>query len=236
MRTLSLGMQGCDVGAWQQFLKAKSRYSGSITGRFDDATERATRDFQQRADIEADGVASPATIDRARRDGFIVPQNTGGGGDHFHMEHGVDLSFNGRSTLRRIAERYYMRTCGELRVSSGTRTPEQQAQAMWNNLYYGRNRNVRYANRHAFEEIYETYAQERQARADEMTTVAAMTRVIEQQVHEGTYISRHLRGEAVDILPSGNPPLQAEVLKEVVNELLGSGNCIPEEDHFHIQF
>ena len=63
-----------------------------------------------------------------------------------------------------------------------------------------------------------------------------MTRVIERQVRSGTYISRHLEGEAVDILPNTTPPLQPEVLEQVVTELLGPGHCIPEEDHFHIQF
>jgi len=63
-----------------------------------------------------------------------------------------------------------------------------------------------------------------------------MTRVIEQQVEDGRYISLHLKGEAVDILSNTNPPLQPDVLAEVVRELLGSGHWIPEEDHFHIQF
>ncbi|MGH7780218.1 MAG: peptidoglycan-binding domain-containing protein [Candidatus Binataceae bacterium] len=55
MRTLSLQMQGCDVGTWQQFLKSKSIYSGSVSGRFDDATERATREYQRRSRLEESG-------------------------------------------------------------------------------------------------------------------------------------------------------------------------------------
>lgn len=48
MRNLTLRMQGCDVGSWQQFLKSKSLYSGSISGNFDDSTEKATREYQRR--------------------------------------------------------------------------------------------------------------------------------------------------------------------------------------------
>lgn len=107
---------------------------------------------------------------------------------------------------------------------------------MWNNLYYNRNRNVQYVNRQAFAEILNVYLEERRSGADKRTTVDSMTRIIEQQVENGTYISRHLRGEAVDILPNTNPPLQPNVLAEVVRELLGPGHWIPEEDHFHIQF
>jgi hypothetical protein len=121
-------------------------------------------------------------------------------------------------------------------VHSGTRTPRQQAEAMWNNLYYGRNRQIHYRNVQAFNEINHAYLEGRRSGAGRPATVDSMTRVIEQQVENGSYISLHLRGEAVDILPNTNPPLQPNVLAEVVRELLGAGHWIPEEDHFHIQF
>jgi len=229
-------MQGCDVGSWQQFLKSRSLYSGSISGSFDDSTEKATREYQRRSRLAADGVVNAATAERARRDGFVIPCDTGGGGDHLSMDPGVDLSNQGRSTLRRIAQSYYMRTCGKLRAHSGRRTPHEQAKAMWKNLYHNRNRNVHYRNQQAYSEINEAYLEGSRSGAGEKATVDAMTRVIEQQVKNGTYISLHLKGEAVDILPNTNPPLQPKVLEEVVKELLGPGHCIPEEDHFHIQF
>ncbi|HUY28258.1 MAG TPA: peptidoglycan-binding domain-containing protein [Candidatus Binataceae bacterium] len=236
MRELSLRMQGCDVGTWQQFLKSRSLYSGSVNGRFDDATKRATREYQRRSRIQADGVAGAATVEQARREGFVTPRDSGAGGDHFTLDPGVVLSSNARHIIRKIAENYYLRTCGTLEVHSGTRTAQQQAQAMWNNMYYQSNRQVHYKNRQAGKEIHEAYLEERRVGSDEKTTVEAMTRVIETQVRNGTYVSLHLKGEAVDILPTTNPPLQPKVLEEVVKELLGSGHCYPEEDHFHIQF
>jgi hypothetical protein len=236
MKTLGLGMQGCEVGSWQQFLKAKSLYGGSISGKFDDSTEKATREYQRRSRLITDGVVDAPTAERARRDGFVIPIDTGSGGDHFTLDSGVDLSSGGRGTLRRIAQLYYVRTCGNLKVHSGTRTPRQRAEAMWNNLYYRRNRQVHYRNVQAFNEINQAYLEGRPSGADRRATVDAMTRVIEQQVEDGRYISLHLKGEAVDILSNTNPPLQPDVLAEVVRELLGSGHWIPEEDHFHIQF
>ena len=236
MKTLSLEMQGCEVGSRQQFLKSKSLYGGSISGKFDDSTEKATREYQRRSRLITDGVVDAETVEKARRDGYAIPQDTGAGGDHFSLDSGVDLSNQGRSTLRRIAQSYYMRTCGKLRVHSGTRTPRQQAQAMWNNMHYRRNQQVRYRNRRAEQEIQNAYLEGRRAGADEGASVEAMTQVIEREVRNGIYISRHLEGEAVDILPNTNPPLQPRVLEDVVTHLLGNGRCIPEEDHFHIQF
>ncbi|HVA81195.1 MAG TPA: peptidoglycan-binding domain-containing protein [Candidatus Binataceae bacterium] len=236
MRDLSLRMQGCDVGTWQQFLKSRSLYSGSVTGRFDDATERATREYQRRSRIDADGVVGAATVQQARRDGFVTPQDSGAGGDHFTLDPGVVLSSNARHTIRKIAENYYLRTCGTLEVHSGTRTPHKQAQAMWNNWYYERNRQIHYKDHTAEKEIHDTYFEGRRAGSSEKDTVEAMTHVIETQVRNGRYISLHLKGEAVDIRPNTNPPLQPKVLEEVVTELLGSGHCPAEEDNFHIQF
>lgn len=175
-------------------------------------------------------------MEQACRNGYVKPQDSGAGGDHFTVGSGVDLSSSARHTLRDIAENYYIRTCGMLKVHSGTRTAHQQAQAMWNNMYYSRNRQVHYRNTDAFDEIHEAYLEGRRAGANERAIVEAMTRVIEEQVRNGVYISRHLEGTAVDILPNTNPPLHPHVLEEVVTELLSSGHCIPEEDHFHIQF
>ena len=206
MRTLSLRMQGCEVGAWQQFLESKSLYSGSISGTFDDSTEKATREYQRRSRLTADGVVDAATAERARRDGFVIPSDTGAGGDHFTLDSGVDLSSGGRGTLRRIAERYYIRTCGTLKVHSGTRTPHQQAEAMWDNLYCGRNSQVHYRNVQAFSEINDAYLEGRRSGAGRPATVDAISRVIERQMSDGIYISRHLEGEAVDIQSNTDPP------------------------------
>lgn len=109
-------------------------------------------------------------------------------------------------------------------------------QAMWNNMHYRLNQQVRYRNRQAEQEIHDAYLEGRRTGADERANVEAMTRVIEKQMRNGSYISRHLEGEAVDILPNTNPALQPRILEEVVTQLLGSGHCISEEDHFHIQF
>ncbi|HUY28262.1 MAG TPA: peptidoglycan-binding domain-containing protein [Candidatus Binataceae bacterium] len=186
MRDLSLRMQGCDVGTWQQFLKSRSLYSGSVSGRFDDATDRATREYHRRSRIDADGVVGAATVQQARRDGFVTPQDSGAGGDHFTLDFGVELPSSARRTLRQIAEHYYLRTCGALKVHSGTRTAHQQAQAMWNNMYYRRNLQVHYKDRQAEKEIHDAYFEERRAGSGEKATVDAMTRVIETQMRNGT--------------------------------------------------
>ena len=212
MRILSLQrthIRGCDVGTWQQFLAHRGLFSRPISGEFDDATEAATLEYQRREHIDEDGAVGPKTVGRAKRDGFVPPEDTGGG-DHYALAGRVELSANGRNLLRRIAYEYYIRTCGQLVITSGTRTPAEQARAMWENLHYRRNPGVRYRNREAYDEIFSAYEHARRSGASDHATVDAMTRVIEQQVSQGEYISPHLRGEAVDVRSRTMSALQKE--------------------------
>ena len=57
--TLSKGAIGSDVAALQLALADADFYTGSITGRFDDATVKAVKAFENANHIKADGKLSP---------------------------------------------------------------------------------------------------------------------------------------------------------------------------------
>ena len=57
--TLSKGAVGSDVAALQLALADADFYTGSITGKFDDATVKAVKAFEKANDIKADGKISP---------------------------------------------------------------------------------------------------------------------------------------------------------------------------------
>jgi len=227
-------MIGCDVGTWQQFLKSKDLYSRRTEGRFDDATEAATLEYQYRSRIAESGVVDRATLDKARRDGFVLPVDTGTG-EHYRLIGHVELSNTARTSLREIANEYYIRTCSSLEILSGTRTPAGQAQAMYDNLRYHRNAHVHYTNNMLYEEIQNAYQQARRSGADERETVDAMTRVIERQVSRGEYISRHLRGQGIDVRSRTMTPAQRTAFEDAVNVVLRN-SLVVETDHYHLQF
>jgi len=166
--------------------------------------------------------------------GFIPPRDSGGG-DHYAFVGHVQLSADARSLLKAIAGDYYIRTCGRLEILSGTRAPKEQARAMWANIYYGRNRETQYRDRDAYNEIMTAYQNRRRMGASEDDTIAAMTRVVEEQVSRGQYISLHLRGEAVDVRSRTMLPAQRKAFEEAVQRVLGHGP-LEEEDHYHVQF
>jgi hypothetical protein len=74
MRTLAHGTGGNDVTTWQAFLISQGILeAGGADGRFGPKTEKATKDYQAKHGLEADGIVGPKTIAAAVAEGFVVP-------------------------------------------------------------------------------------------------------------------------------------------------------------------
>ena len=89
MRNLSLTaprMTGTDVVDWQSFLQTRHLFDGGISGVFDPATSKGTKDYQTSGGLKADGVVGAGTFARAIRDGFQSSTKT--------LELGMDASVN----------------------------------------------------------------------------------------------------------------------------------------------
>ena len=88
MRILELAqphMQGTDIGAWQRFLAMRKLYTITIDGDFGEATRHATIAYQKQAQLTADGVAGAVTVEHARQDGFVPPDEE----QHIDEDEGV---------------------------------------------------------------------------------------------------------------------------------------------------
>src|SRR5215207_1510553 len=74
MRTLAHGTGGGDVTTWQAFLISQGILeAGGADGRFGPNTERATKAYQAKHGLEADGIVGPKTIAAAVAEGFVAP-------------------------------------------------------------------------------------------------------------------------------------------------------------------
>src|SRR5215207_1334455 len=74
MRTLAKGTGGGDVKTWQAFLISQGILeAGGADGQFGPKTEKATKDYQAKHGLEADGIAGPKTIVAAVAEGFVAP-------------------------------------------------------------------------------------------------------------------------------------------------------------------
>lgn len=153
---------------------------------------------------------------------------------YFTTEEGVRLGDEVEATLERIGREYHRRTGRRLHVTSGTRTPREQAEAMYEKLQLGEQLTRTYRDYAAASEIESAYRSHR--RHGRAACVRAIARVIRGQLRRGCYISRHLHASAVDVRSRDMSPRQQRVFREVVAgvegvELLQEGR----PPHFHLQ-
>ncbi len=78
LATIRQGSQGSIVESWQRFLQSKKYQVGAIDGSFGKATDTATRNYQTKNQLGADGVVGLKTFQFAMGEGFVyyVPNLT----------------------------------------------------------------------------------------------------------------------------------------------------------------
>jgi hypothetical protein len=136
--------------------------------------------------------------------------------------------------LARIAEHYHKHTGKTLVVTSGTRDPRDQAEAVYDKLQGGDDIVRLYRNKEAAREIKEAYDRHRQK--GRAAAISAMARTIRAQVARGTYISSHLRAGAADIRSHDMSPTERRHFVE--GALATKGVSVLYESippHFHVQ-
>ncbi len=241
MRTLSLKnpqMRGSDVVRWQQFLLSRGFYDGSIEGDFDEETEEATEDYQKEMWLQVTGIVDQATLQRAIQDGFNPPSDSSSR-PHYTTEPGVVLSTDVERLLAPLADLYYQETGADLVITSGTRTPRSQAEAMYTNMRNGADPRDLYRNHEAADEIWTAYNQEQRNRASRDDAIDALTSVIEGQVSRGVFISRHLQARGVDVRNRTMTSEQRHTFERLATQAgtrASSENEHREGPHYHVQF
>lgn len=147
----------------------------------------------------------------------------------------VILNDDLREVVRAIAERYHDKTGGTLEVTSGVRTPERQANAMYTKLALGGSLAI-YKKKALIDPIMKAYREGRKKKWKREATVHAMAAVIAEQVARGDYISRHLRGRAFDARSHGLTAKQRGAFIAAAREV-GGVRVLSERKppHFHVE-
>jgi peptidoglycan hydrolase-like protein with peptidoglycan-binding domain len=222
---------------------------GSGYGTFGPKTENAIKRFQADNGIAQTGKLGPLTYNAlnkpkaAGQPPATTPTNptaprppttgspsysTATNGRFYNVNSGILMTDSLKPKLDNMAQKYFEITGRKLQVTSGYRPPSRQAAAMFDNMSKpGGVANARalYADKGAVNEIIRAY----QANpGNRQAAIAAMTRVIENQVSNGTYISRHLRSGAVDVSTSTD----LNALRSAVNQ--SGGRILNEGDHYHV--
>lgn len=166
--------------------------------------------------------------------GSSAPSAVRASGDHFTLDDGVRLGPQMQPVIDRIADEFHRRTGHTLHVTSGTRSPNEQADAMYDKIALGQRLTQLYRDFDAASEIQHAYrAHRREGRA---RCVSAMAQVITRQVRRGCLISRHLSAAAADVRSRGMSRRERGIFVQIVSQVRGV--TLLEEGtppHFHLQ-
>jgi len=213
-------------------------------GTFGPQIEAAIRQFQSRNGIRQSGRVGETTYrslfaDNARRaNGNTNPGNTNGGntvgysvaanGRHYTVNQGILMTNSLRPQLQTLADRYHARTGNNLHITSGYRPPSRQAAAMYDLIQQYGTQYVHnlYSNKTAVDQVLNAYRRNSGSRD---RAIEAMTQTITNQIGHGTYISDHLRSQALDISTSANFSVLSEIVRGMGGSILNEGN------HFHVE-
>lgn len=124
-------------------------------------------------------------------------------------------------------------------ITSGTRTPNDQALAMYNNFEKENGTGLqrqKYKNKGLFDEIAKVYEAERIKGRDRC--IEEMTKVIEGQVKMGNYISMHLTQKAFDIRTQDLKMEEVDFLLTLIQKrafLSYQDKSLSKQPHIHVQ-
>jgi hypothetical protein len=151
-------------------------------------------------------------------------------GKNYNVQNGIKTTSKVEAKMAELGKKVVDKTGHKITFSSGYRNPASQAKAMYNNAAkYGVKDFNKYTQKSLAKEIKSAYLSNSK---DKNAAIDAMTKVIENQVAAGKYVSSHLRSNAVDV-SSADRKYYNEI-REAVKEM--GGTSLTEKDHLHIQF
>jgi len=154
---------------------------------------------------------------------------------HYSVLPDITMPADVETKVAQVAEKNYELTQRDVVVTSGTRTPEAQAEAMRTKLALGDNVEGLYRNKKAVDQVLHAYRAARHEGKDDEETTDAMAGTIQQEMSQGVYISNHLHDNAVDLRISDLNGWQKRVLKESAESVPGvtvHQESIPP--HYHL--
>lgn len=149
------------------------------------------------------------------------------------MSEDVILPLTIEPLLSRLTQKYYAATGKKLHITSGFRTPDRQARAMFFNLSkYG----IEYvANTYGRSSaVWEIIRAFQKNRTDKEEAVSEMAKIIISQIKRKIIISPHIREKAFDIRSRGREAADLSVLMKIVSDM--RGEVVVEKDHYHVEF
>ena len=154
--------------------------------------------------------------------------------EHYSLLDDVILSSEIEAKVKQLADRYHALTNKDIVVTSGIRTSQSQAQAMYDKLAGGDDLAV-YKNQTIAQAIRKIYIDDTNANLTKDIVIANIKNEIDHQVSQGVYISQHLRKGAVDIRSRDMTDSEKEKFKQAAAGIAETVILETTPPHFHVQ-
>ncbi len=154
----------------------------------------------------------------------------------YRLKAGVTLTAAVEQKVNDIANDFYAARRKTILVTSGTRSPASQADAMYVKIEAGADIVKEYRNKDAAKEVKKGYDQAKTAGKSKTDSVADITAVISAQVARGVYISKHLRAGAVDVRSRGMVTLDKKEFRKAAKNHASRVKLETKPPHWHLRF
>ncbi len=204
-------------------------------GIFGPKTDTTIRQFQQKNNLNQDGIVAAETFKTLFNHDSIQPDESNEevfsatNGEHYTVLKDVLMTKDLEKKVAKLANTYFNITGKNLVVTSGYRPPFRQAPAVFANIKLKGLAVVRgtYKNKKLIDEILDAY---RANKNDDAKAVAAMQKTIENQVKRQAYISSHLLSNAIDLRTITTIKSK---LQQTLNQI--GGRLVDEGNHYHVE-
>lgn len=155
--------------------------------------------------------------------------------ENYTLESDVDLPLDIKKKVKEIADAYHTATQKKLVVTSGTRTSQSQAEAMFTKMAGGDALAV-YANQSAAQKIRSIYDEGVKANTSKSALIDEIKSEIDSQINQGIYISKHLKKGAIDIRSRNMSTDEKKHFNEAAKGVASTVILETIPPHFHLQF
>ncbi len=155
--------------------------------------------------------------------------------EHYTLKSGVSLDPEIEKKVKKIADAYYKLSSKGIVITSGTRSADSQASAMYGKASGGDKLTV-YKDQTSAKEILNTYDAGVKAGKTEAQIIQDIRDDIDEQIKKGKYISKHLRKGAVDVRSRDMTEADKTNFKKAAAGVATTVILETTPPHFHLQF
>ena len=155
--------------------------------------------------------------------------------EHYTLKSGVTLDKDIEKKVKKIADKYYELAKKDIVVTSGTRSSNSQASAMYGKASGGDELTV-YKDKASAKVILNTYDAGVKAKKSKSEIIADIRDDIDEQIKKGKYISKHLKKGAVDVRSRDMSESGKTDLKKAAAGIASGIILETTPPHFHLQF